>query len=158
MCSRRSRRGCASKATLAERALALLPADGRPDLLLMASLLLHLTVMPAQDPEPVIFGLLDEMEFNAADRERDDAQRARRARLVAPMTRAGTPSQLRAALSVHTPEAIALAAALGGRELTERGRRARASGSSVCGWCACRSPATTCSPPASRPGRRSAPG
>ena len=64
---------------LAERALALLPADGRPDLLLMASLLLHLTVMPARDPEPAIFGLLDELEFTAADRER-----AMRSALAAP--------------------------------------------------------------------------
>jgi tRNA nucleotidyltransferase (CCA-adding enzyme) len=99
---------------LAERALALLPVDGRSDLLLMASLLLHLTVMPAQDPEPVIFGLLDEMEFTAGDRERAMRSALAAPGLVAPMTHAGTPSQLRAALSVHTPEAIALAAALAG--------------------------------------------
>ena len=142
---------------LAERALALLPVDGRSDLLLMASLLLHLTVMPAQDPEPVIFGLLDEMEFTAGDRERAMRSALAAPGLVAPMTHAGTPSQLRAALSVHTPEAIALAAALAGRAHRAPPPQ-RASGSNVCGSCSCRSPAMTCSPPVSRPGLRSAPG
>jgi len=106
--------GLRFESDLAQRALALLPADGRSDLLLMASLLLHLTVMPAQDPEPAIFGILDEMEFTAADRERAMRSALAAPRLVEPLTHAGTPSQLRAALFVHTPEAIALAAALGG--------------------------------------------
>jgi tRNA nucleotidyltransferase (CCA-adding enzyme) len=106
--------GLRFESDLAERALALLPADGRADLLLMASLLLHLTVMPTHDPEPAIFGILDEMEFTAADRERTMRSALAAPRLVAPMTSAGTPSQLHAALCVHTPEAIALAAALAG--------------------------------------------
>lgn len=101
---------------LAERALALLPADGRRDLLLMASLLLHLTVMPGQDPEPAIFGILDEMEFTAADRERTMRSALAAPALVSTMTLALKPSQLRAALHVHTPEAIALAAALAGAD------------------------------------------
>jgi tRNA nucleotidyltransferase (CCA-adding enzyme) len=99
---------------LAERALALLPADGRRDLLLMASLLAHLTVMPAQDPEPAIFGILDEMEFTAADRERTMRSALAAPALVSTMTLPLKPSQLREALHVHTPEAIALAAALAG--------------------------------------------
>lgn len=99
---------------LAERALALVPADGRRDLLLMASLLAHLTVMPAQDPEPAIFGILDEMEFTAADRERTMRSALAAPALVSTMTLALKPSQLREALHVHTPEAIALAAALAG--------------------------------------------
>jgi tRNA nucleotidyltransferase (CCA-adding enzyme) len=98
---------------LAERALALLPPDGRPDLLLMASLLLHLTVMAAQDPEPAIFGILDEMEFTAADRERAMRSALAAPGLVRAMTLAARPSQLHDALHVHTPEAIALAGALG---------------------------------------------
>jgi tRNA nucleotidyltransferase (CCA-adding enzyme) len=106
--------GLRFESDLAERALALLPADGRSDLLLMASLLLHLTVMPTQDPEAAIFGILDEMEFTAADRERTMRSALAAPRLVAPITHAGTPSQLHAALCVHTPEAIALAAALAG--------------------------------------------
>jgi len=99
---------------LAERSLALLPEDGRRDLLLMASLLAHLTVMPAQDPEPAIFGILDEMEFTAADRERTMRSALAAPALVSTMTLALKPSQLRDALHVHTPEAIALAAALAG--------------------------------------------
>jgi tRNA nucleotidyltransferase (CCA-adding enzyme) len=98
---------------LAERALALLPADARADLLLMAALLLHLTVMPGQDPEPVIYGILDELEFTAADRERTLRSVLAAPALVRTMTLAAKPSQLRDALSAHTPEAIALAGALG---------------------------------------------
>ncbi len=101
---------------LAERALALLPADGRPDLLLMAALLAHLTVMPAHDPEPVIFGILDEMEFTAADRERATRSALAAPTLVRAMTFAGRPSELRDALHAHTPEAIALAGALAGED------------------------------------------
>jgi tRNA nucleotidyltransferase (CCA-adding enzyme) len=106
--------GLRFESDLAERALALLPADGRSDLLLMASLLLHLTVMPTQDPEPAIFGILDEMEFTAADRERAMRSALAAPGLVGSITHAGSPSQLRAALFAHTPEAIALAAALAG--------------------------------------------
>jgi len=108
---------------LAERALALLPADGRADLLLMASLLLHLTALPAQDPEPLIYGVLDELEFTAADRERTLRSALRAPSLISAMTRAATPSQLHDALSVHTPEAIALAGALAG-EHSSRGAEA----------------------------------
>jgi tRNA nucleotidyltransferase (CCA-adding enzyme) len=100
---------------LAERALALLPPDGRGDLLLMAALVLHLTVMPEQDPEPVIYGILDELEFTAADRERTLRSALAGPALVVELTSAAKPSQLRDALSVHTPEAIALAGALGAR-------------------------------------------
>ncbi len=106
--------GLRFESDLAGRALALLPPDRRGDLLLMASLLLHLTVMPTQDPEPVIFGILDEMEFTAADRERTVRTALAAPSLVEPLAHAGRPSQLHAALFVHTPEAIALAGALGG--------------------------------------------
>jgi tRNA nucleotidyltransferase (CCA-adding enzyme) len=98
---------------LAERALALLPADGRAELLLMATLVLHLTVMPGQDPEAEIYGILDELEFTAADRERTLRSALAGPTLVAAMSAAAKPSQLRAALSAHTTEAIALAGALG---------------------------------------------
>ncbi len=97
---------------LAERALALLPPDGRADLLLMASLLLHLTMLRAQDPEPMIFGILDELEFTAADRERALRSALAAPSLVTAMTLAARPSELRDALRAHTPEAIALAGAL----------------------------------------------
>jgi tRNA nucleotidyltransferase (CCA-adding enzyme) len=48
---------------VARRALALLPADGRPDLLLMASLLLALSMDAEEDPEEEIYELLDRLEF-----------------------------------------------------------------------------------------------
>jgi tRNA nucleotidyltransferase (CCA-adding enzyme) len=98
---------------LAERALALLPSDARADLLLMAALLLHLTVLGTHDPEVTIHGTLDELEFTAADRERTLRSVLAAPALVADMTRPARPSQLRELLRVHTPEAIALAGALG---------------------------------------------
>ncbi len=95
------------------RALQLLPPDGRPDLLLMASLMLNLAVHPDEDPEPVMFELLDSLEFTAGDRER-----AMRAALVAPglfkeLALAAKPSEMHEALSAHTTEAVALGGAMG---------------------------------------------
>ncbi len=108
---------------LARRALALLPADGRRDLLLTASLLIPLAVDPDEDPEPVIFELLDGLEFPAGERER-----AMRSALVAPslvreMALAARPSELYEALSAHTLEAVALGGALG-EEVTGGGDEA----------------------------------
>ncbi len=101
-------------ATLARRALALLPEDGRPDLLMMAALLLALTYSGDVDPEPVMFELLDGLEFSAGERER-----IMRTALVAPalfdeIAQAAKPSELHEALSAHTLEAVALGAALSG--------------------------------------------
>jgi tRNA nucleotidyltransferase (CCA-adding enzyme) len=101
-------------AALVRRALALLPEDGRPDLLLMASLLLALTNSGDIDPEPVMFELLDGLEFTAGERER-----IMRSALVAPalldeMAEAAKPSELHEALFAHTLEAVALGAALSG--------------------------------------------
>jgi tRNA nucleotidyltransferase (CCA-adding enzyme) len=98
---------------LAERALALLPPDGRADLLLMATLVLHLTVLPGRDPEPVIYAILDELEFTAADRERTLRSALAGPALVTELACAAKPSQLLGVLGVHTPEAIAIAGALG---------------------------------------------
>jgi tRNA nucleotidyltransferase (CCA-adding enzyme) len=98
---------------LAERSLALLPADGRPDLLLMAALVLHLTVLPEQDPETAIYGILDELEFTAPDRERALRTALAASALVRAMALADKPSRLHDALHVQPPEAIALAGALG---------------------------------------------
>jgi tRNA nucleotidyltransferase (CCA-adding enzyme) len=79
----------------------------------MASLLLHLTVMPAHDPEQAMYAILDELEFTAADRERTLRTALAAPTLVQPMALAARPSQLHDALVAHTPEAIALAGALG---------------------------------------------
>jgi tRNA nucleotidyltransferase (CCA-adding enzyme) len=99
-------------AALARSALALLPEDGRPDLLLMASLLLALMKDRNVDPELVMFELLDGLEFSAGERDR-----IMRSALVAPalgseMAEAAKPSELRDALFAHTLEAVALGAAL----------------------------------------------
>jgi tRNA nucleotidyltransferase (CCA-adding enzyme) len=99
---------------LARSALALLPEDGRPDLLLMSSLLLALVKDRSADPELVMFELLDGLEFSAGERER-----IMRSALVAPalgdeMAEAAKPSQLHDALFAHTLEAVALGAALSG--------------------------------------------
>jgi tRNA nucleotidyltransferase (CCA-adding enzyme) len=99
-------------AALARGALALLPEDGRPDLLLMASLLLPLMKDRDVDPELVMFELLDGLEFSAGERDR-----IMRSALVAPalgneMAEAAKPSELREALFAHTLEAVALGAAL----------------------------------------------
>jgi tRNA nucleotidyltransferase (CCA-adding enzyme) len=102
-------------AELARRALALLPADGRPDLLLMASLLLALTAGDGGDPDDATYELLDGLEFTAAERERIIRTVRAAPALVAAIADAAAPSQLRAALSAHTLEAVALAGALSER-------------------------------------------
>ena len=57
--------------------------------------------------------ILDELEFTAADRERTLRSALAAPSLVQPMALARKPSELREALAAHTPEAIALAGALG---------------------------------------------
>jgi tRNA nucleotidyltransferase (CCA-adding enzyme) len=98
---------------LARSALALLPEDGRADLLLLASLLLPIAVDPSEDPEPVMFELLDGWELTTAERER-----VMRTALVAPsldteMELADMPSELYDVLFAHTIEAVSLGGALG---------------------------------------------
>ncbi|HEX5853595.1 MAG TPA: hypothetical protein VFY36_10935 [Solirubrobacteraceae bacterium] len=109
-------------AELARRALALLPADGCADVLLLAILLLPVAIDLAEDPESVMFELLDGWELTAAERER-----VMRTALVAPslereMELADMPSELYDALFAHTIEAVALGGALG------------SSGSAACEW------------------------
>ncbi len=97
---------------LAERALALLPDDGHPGELIVASLLLG----PARGIEPTqeaIGDLLDELEFGAGERDR-----IARDTIVAPQLaqRLGLglrPSEQRELLAREPLEAVALAGALG---------------------------------------------
>lgn len=105
-------------AELARRALALLPADGRPDLMLMASLLLAPTAGDGGNPDEDVYELLDGLEFTAAERERIMRSAAAGPALVDDMAGAATPSQLYRALSSHTLEAVALAGALSEQEPT----------------------------------------
>jgi tRNA nucleotidyltransferase (CCA-adding enzyme) len=102
-------------AELARRALALLPADGRPDLLLMASLLLAPAAGDGGDPDEAMYELLDGLEFIAAERERIIRTVRAAPALVAAIADAAAPSQLHAMLSAHTLEAVTLAGALSER-------------------------------------------
>ncbi len=100
-------------ADLARRALALLPSDGRADLLLLAVLLLPVAIDPAADPEPVMFELLDGWEMTAPERERVMRTALVASSLEREMELADLPSELHDALFAHTIEAVALGGALG---------------------------------------------
>jgi tRNA nucleotidyltransferase (CCA-adding enzyme) len=102
-------------AELVRRALALLPADGRPDLLQIASLLLEPTDSDRGDREASMYELLDGLEFTATERERIMRSALDAPALVGAMADARKPSQLRNALFAHTLEAVALAGALSRR-------------------------------------------
>jgi tRNA nucleotidyltransferase (CCA-adding enzyme) len=99
-------------APVAERGLAALPADGRRDLLVLASLLVSVDGGSAHERKAAMSGFLDALEFTASDRDR-----AVRAALAAPglqrrLAQELTPSALRAAVHGVPLEGIALAAAL----------------------------------------------
>ena len=94
----------------------LLGEDGRPDLLILAALMLPLALRAGDDPRAEIVALLDRLEFRAADRDRiaaaATAVRAGRELLVARTPVAAARSRLQAT----PPEGIALAGALGRRD------------------------------------------
>jgi tRNA nucleotidyltransferase (CCA-adding enzyme) len=92
-----------------ERALALLPDDGRPDLLSLAELTLPLALRAADDSGAEIGALLDRLEFAAADRDRTVAAAVAAPRLVGELPAVARPSELRAAVAGVPPEGIALA-------------------------------------------------
>lgn len=95
-------------------ALDLLPADGRADLLLLASLLLSNALLCADhDPAAEIATFLDRLEFPAGDRNRVLAAVMAVPRLVEDLPAAGSPSALRAITLGLPLEAIALAGGLG---------------------------------------------
>ncbi len=98
---------------LALAALALLPADGRADLLLLATLLLPMTRHPSEDPEPAMRELLDRLQFTAADRDRVVSTVLTGPALMAGLLAAQTPSQLREVAHAAPLEAVALAGSLG---------------------------------------------
>jgi tRNA nucleotidyltransferase (CCA-adding enzyme) len=98
---------------LARGALALLPADGRIDLLLLACILLPaVTSEDGAGAEQPVFGLLDELEFTAGDRDRGIRAARLAPGLLAPMADAKSPSQLRDAVHGAPLEAVALAGSL----------------------------------------------
>ena len=111
---------------LARRALAVLPEDGRSDVLLLACLLLSVTVSVGEDPKAAMLELLDELEFTAGDRDRVVTAALLGPGLVARLGDADTPSELREAVHAATLEAVALAGALGEEQrLTKAAAAAR---------------------------------
>jgi len=96
-------------------ALELLPADGRPDLLVLCGLSLALSLSRA-DPAAELRGWLDRLEFPASDRERVLGAALATPRLCAELSEARRPSELRAIVAGAPLEAVALAGALGACE------------------------------------------
>jgi tRNA nucleotidyltransferase (CCA-adding enzyme) len=91
---------------LARRALGLLPADGRPDLLLLG--------IAARDVAAHELGpLLDRLAFRAGDRDVIMAVAVYADELGRGLAKAGRPSEIAAAVGAATPEVVALAGALG---------------------------------------------
>jgi len=97
---------------VARRALSLLGADGRGDLLLLGALLLSVIAHSGEDFQQVVLGLLDDLRFTASDRDRAIRAAVLAPDLVQELQDAYTPSLLREAVHAATPEADALAGAL----------------------------------------------
>ena len=97
---------------LARGGLAALPADGRSDPLLLASLLVSLDPGDGAAREAATKAFLDRLEFAASDRERATRAALRAPALVAALAAARSPSQLRRSVRGEPLEAIALAAAM----------------------------------------------
>jgi tRNA nucleotidyltransferase (CCA-adding enzyme) len=94
---------------LARAALESLPQDGRPDLLLMASLLI---AVAHDDAQAVMYELLDGLEFIAADRQRAIGSALAAATVAEDLRADTTASERWDALHSQTVEAVALGAAL----------------------------------------------
>jgi tRNA nucleotidyltransferase (CCA-adding enzyme) len=97
---------------LARRALAMLPGEGREDVLLLAVLLAPLAAGPRRDAQSQIFDFLDSLEFTAPDREAVSRTAMLAGPLAEKLGEAERPSQVREAAVSCTLEAVALAGAL----------------------------------------------
>jgi tRNA nucleotidyltransferase (CCA-adding enzyme) len=95
-----------SDAALARRALELLGADGRRDLVVLA-------VAVRTVPAPALPALLDRLAFEARDRDTVLAAATRSEEVAAALERATRPSEIADALAGAGPEVAALAGALG---------------------------------------------
>ncbi len=105
---------------VARAALALLPEDGRPDLALLASLLLPLALRTGADQRAEIVALLDRWDFPAADRDRVAAATVAVPRLIEELPAAERPSLLRTVAAGVPLEGVALTGALGCEEPARR--------------------------------------
>jgi tRNA nucleotidyltransferase (CCA-adding enzyme) len=97
---------------LARRALAALPGNGRPEVLLLAALLLGISGDPPADPERPMLALLDHLEFTAGDRDRVITSALAAPLLPERLEAARTPSQIGEAARGVPIEAVALARSL----------------------------------------------
>jgi tRNA nucleotidyltransferase (CCA-adding enzyme) len=95
-----------------ERALKLLPDDGRRDLLTMAALTLPLAFRAGDDVRAEIVALLDRLEFPAGDRDRIVAAATAVPRLVSELPAATRPSRIYDAVVRVPLEGIALTGAV----------------------------------------------
>ncbi len=103
---------------VARMTLELLPEDGRPDLALLASLVLPLALRAGGDRSEIgqraeIVALLDRWDFPAGDRDRVVAAAVAVPRLVEELPAVELPSALRAIARRVPVEGVALAGALG---------------------------------------------
>jgi tRNA nucleotidyltransferase (CCA-adding enzyme) len=101
-------------------ALALLPEDGRRDLLLMAALALPLVLRAGDDPDVELSALLNKWEFSAGDRDRVVGAALAAVRLLHDLGTTERPSQLRAIVGHAPPEGVALAGAQGDVDAARR--------------------------------------
>jgi tRNA nucleotidyltransferase (CCA-adding enzyme) len=101
-------------------ALALLPEDGRPDLLLMAALTLPLVLRADGDPDIELRALLNRWEFSAGDRDRVVGAAQAVVGLLHDLCMAENPSQLRAIVGSAPAEGVALAGAHSNAEAARR--------------------------------------
>jgi tRNA nucleotidyltransferase (CCA-adding enzyme) len=97
-------------------ALALLPEDGRRDLLLMAALALPLVLRVDGDPGVELSALLNRWEFSAGDRDRVVGAAQAVVGLLHDLCMAESPSQLREIAGRAPIEGVALAGAHGNAE------------------------------------------
>jgi tRNA nucleotidyltransferase (CCA-adding enzyme) len=99
----------ARAAVVAEKALQLLPADGRRDLVVLAICAIDL-------PAAELAGLLDELAFPAYERERIIAAATRSSALADRLRGSARPSQIAIAVGGAAVEEVAVAAALGAEQ------------------------------------------
>jgi len=104
--------GIAFDEPLARGALALLPADGRVDSLLLAVLVAALAGLPGDRGRAAMFELLDRLEFPSSVRERAIRAATASPSLAAGLQRSQLPSELYDLLADEPAEAIAMAGAL----------------------------------------------
>jgi tRNA nucleotidyltransferase (CCA-adding enzyme) len=110
--------------SLVGRALELLPSgDGRPDLLVLASLVLPLILSVDEEPGGQARALIDRWQFHSADRDRVVAAAVTSARLVSELPAIETVSELHAVANGAPLEGVALAGAIGGPECARAAER-----------------------------------